>query len=196
MPDNLILNYFVPFTNGKFVASCLMFSDDVCGLPNEFKVDMPWHQNEYSDIDFWWQDYEHDWFNTENWVDYLNPSALEKGYKFYTCHEDYAVNHIKRLVPTARILSIIPDLDLCKRNYVKKNWIQDEPLFENSRVYAEFQNFRPIESDLVVRQQDLFDTDKFIKTIDYLTRELNITIDMERVVAYRDRYFAHPMNQI
>jgi hypothetical protein len=191
-----VLNYFVPFTNGKFVASCLMFSDDVCGKPNEFIVGAPWHQNEYSDIDFWWKDHEHDWFNTENWRDYLSPNVLADKYSFYTCHEDYAVRHIKYHVTNSRILTIIPDIELCKRNYDLKNWIEDEADFFNSRVYQEYNAFRPILDDIVIRQSDLFDPVLFVKTIEYLCQSLNISLDMEKVIAYRDTYFSQPSNKL
>jgi hypothetical protein len=191
-----ILNHFVPFTNGKFVASCLMFSDSVCGKPNELIVDAPWHRNEYSDIDFWWKDYEHDWFNTENWVDYLHPQVPLDKYAFYTCHEDYSVHHIRRLVPSSRVITVIPDIELCKKNYDKKNWIDAESDFETSRVYSEFMAFNPILDDIVIHQRDLFSEDTFIKTIEHVCQSLNITLDMHKVVAYRKTYFSHPSNQI
>jgi hypothetical protein len=190
-----ILNYFVPFTNGKFVANCLMLSEDVCGKPNELAVDRPWHQNEYSDIDFWWKDHQHDWFNTENWQDYLNPIPENK-YAFYTCHENYSVHHIKRLVPNSRIITIVPEYDLCKNNYIKKNWIESETVFEESRVFSEFEQFRPIYSDLVIYQSDLFQLDSFTKTIEYLCKGLNISLDMKKVLSYRNYYFSHPSNQL
>ncbi len=121
-----VLNYFVPFTNGKFVAQCLMFSSNV-----EMAVDPlanlknnNWNKVEYSDIDHWWVDHNHDWFNTTDWEKYLTKKARESTkYQFYTCHEDYSVHHIKRLLPQSRIISIVPDLELCKKNYENKNWV-------------------------------------------------------------------------
>lgn len=195
MIDRVILNYFVPFTNGKFVASCLMTSPDVIGQPHELNDTINWINNEYSDIDFWWLDHEHDWFNTTNWRDYLRPGVFDDRYKFYTCHEDYTALYVKRLLPSARIISIVPDLELCKSNYLKKNWIQQQPVFEDSRVYKEFRAFNCLK-DLTINQVDLFEESSFIKTIEYLAKGLDITIDMEEVLVYRDMYFAHPMNQI
>lgn len=195
MIDRVILNYFVPFTNGKFVASCLMTSPDVIGKATTLNDYTNWVNNEYSDIDFWWIDSDHNWFNTTNWIDYIKPEVFEDQYKFYTCHEDYTALYVKRLLPSARIISIVPDLELCKSNYLKKNWIQQQPIFEDSRVYKEFQAFNCLD-DLVINQVDLFKESSFIKTIEYLSNGLNITVDMEEILAYRNIYFAHPMNQI
>lgn len=193
-----ILNYFVPFTNGKFVASCIMLSDQVHGIPSDIKKNGPWNNIEYSDIDFWWKDYSHDWFNTPNWIDYVNEHVLKNHdkYIFYTCHEDYAVNHIKKIIPESRIITIIPNLELCKRNYERKNWILNEPNFETSRCFKEFTSFNPIISDIVINQTDLFERSSFIKTIEYIAKSLNITLDMDHVLAYHDSYFSHPSNQI
>ena len=115
---------------------------------------------------------------------------------FYTCHEDYTVDYIKQLLPQSRIVCIVPDLELCRKNYQKKNWIEDETDFETSRVYREFQSFNAITTDLVIQQQDLFQVDSFVKSIDCLAQGLNITLDMAQVLKYRSRYFSHPMNQI
>jgi hypothetical protein len=193
-----ILNYFVPFTNGKFVASCLMFSDQVFGVRNNLSKTGNWVNIEYSDIDFWWQDYEHDWFNTTNWRDYLRPQIIENSDKFvfFTCHEDYAVDHVKRLIPESRILTIIPDLTLCRKNYRNKNWVDSEPEFETSRCFKEFQAFNPITSDIVINQTDLFERSSFIKAIEHVRSSLNITLDMQQVLAYHDLYFSHPSNQL
>jgi hypothetical protein len=172
-----------------------MISEDVCGKPMELAVDRPWHQNEYSDIDFWWKDHEHDWFNTENWADYLNPIPEDK-YAFYTCHEDHSVRHIKHILPNSRIITIIPDYEICRANYLKKNWIDAEPVFESSRVYKEFNSFNPIHDDLVIHQCELFNLDSFVKTIEYLHNGLNIHLDMDKVISYRDYYFSIPSNQL
>lgn len=190
-----ILNYFVPFTNGKFVASCLMFSNDVNGTPNQLLHDH-WTKNEYSDVDFWWTDHFHNWFNTDNWRDYLNPEIDHSKYSFYTCHEDYAVHHVKRLIPESRIITVIPDLELCRANYNNKNWIESESDFETSRVFTEFQAFSPITSDIVINQTDLFSRKSFTETIERLRESLNINLDMDKVLAYRNYYFSHPSNQI
>ena len=194
-----VLNYFVPFTNGKFVAQCLMFSDDV-----EMAVDPManlrnnnWNSVEYSDIDYWWIDHHHDWFNTRDWQKYLTKRARESSkYQFYTCHEDYTVHHIKRLLPQSRIISIIPDLDLCKRNYIRKNWVNTNLSFEDSRVYEEFKNFKPITSDIVIDQRDLFSPERFVEVIKYLSTKLDVKLDLDQVLNYREQYFNHPRNQL
>lgn len=193
-----VLNYFVPFTNGKFLAQCLMFSDSVEQVidPLATLKNDNWNKVEYSDIDYWWVSSKHDWFNTADWQRYLTDRARESAkYQFYTCHEDYSVHHIKRLVPESRIITIIPNLELCERNYYKKNWMPGNERFEESRVYQEFKNFKPITADIVVNQVDLFDEATFLQTIEHVTSKLGIAVDLNKVLEYRNAYFKHSRNQ-
>jgi len=196
--DRLILNYFVPFTNGKFVASCLMWSNDVCSMISHDELnrrltqESHWTNVEYNDIQFWWKDHTIDWFNDKNWFDNITESALtavaDNQYCFYTCHEDYSVTYLKRIFPNAKTMMIIPDKDLCKQNYLAKNWIESEPEFETSRVYKEFSKFKQIATDLVINQTSIFNEPQFVVEINNIANKLNIVLDLDQVLAYRNLY--------
>lgn len=192
-----VLNYFVPFTNGKFVAQCLMFSDSVESAVDPVKQleHENWNLVEYSDIDLWWKDHDHDWFNTPDWELFLTDRVSQSTkYVFYTCHEDYSVHHIKRLLPESRILTILPNPDLCKQNYINKNWVHTELSFEDSRVFNELQSFKPITQDIVIKQDDLFNETSFISCMEYLQKSLSISLDLDAVLQYREKYFMHRRN--
>jgi hypothetical protein len=204
--DRIVLNYFVPFTNGKFISTCLMLSDDVYKMISADKIvqrlatpHSDWNKIEYSDVDFWWQDHSIDWFNSDNWFSNLSESAVEaiqqNKYIFYTCHEDYSVNYLKTIFTNAQVLVVTPNFDLCKKNYLQKNWYKEEPVFEESRVFKEFNNFKPIPTHLTINQLDIYNKNLFIEAITKLSIELNITLNTNQVLAYRNLYLSNKFNQ-
>jgi hypothetical protein len=204
--DRLILNYFVPYTNGKFTATCLMFSPavykmlDLAEIYQRIQRKDSWANIEYSDVDFWWKDHSVDWFNSVDWIKNLSESAKnafqQNQYVFYTCHEIESVNYLKQLFPDAQILITLPDIDLCKQNYYSKNPLSNSVLFEKSRVYKEFQNFKSVDTNLTINQQDIYSHDQFGKSIAGIADKLNIKLDIDRVLQYRSCYLQNKFNQI
>ena len=205
--DRIILNHFLAFSNGKFIATCLMLSNDVYKILSleeiYHRISMnarDWAQVEYNDFKFWWRDPDIDWYQNKNWFDNLNCGPLEaiknNKYIFYTCHDQDSYRYCKRIFPNARILSIVPDVGYCKINYKNKNCVVDQPVFESSRVWHELQEFVPCNLDVQVNQRDLFQEQSFIKLISHIADKLNITIDMNRVLEYRNLYFKNKFNQL
>lgn len=202
--DKLILNYFVPYTSGKFIASCLMFSSGVYKMLSIAELknrlgNTGWTNVEYSDVDFWWKDHNIDWFSSDDWFQNLSASAIDaigqNQYVFYTCHELYSVRHLKNLFPNAQVLMIVPDYSLCKRNYLKKNTVDTHLEFNDSRVYKELQEFAEYNTDLVVKQTDIYNTELFIQTISNIACQLNLEIKIEELVNYRKLYLSHNLNK-
>lgn len=204
--DKLIINYFVPFTGGKFVYSCIMLAQEAYPMIPKYQLldrlqagMNSWNQVEYSDIDFWWKDYRHDWFNTSNWQDYLSvdaTTALENSrYVSYTCHDYKSVKHLKRIFKNAKILTVIPNRDLCKQNYLNKNWNKQEPVFEMSRIQKDLDEFTVPETDLIYKQEVTFDKDHFVETITDLYSKLEITLDLDLVLKYRELYLNSKFNK-
>lgn len=159
-----------------------------------------WNQVEYSDIDFWWKDYNHDWFNCPNdWFDYLAKGPLDAishdKYIFYSVHEADTAGCITNLFPNARLLVIVPDAELCKKNYLAKNWNVEEPEFETSRVQRDFDNFRMPDTDLIFHQSHIYDTELFVKGISDLCNKLKIKVDMDLVLKYREHYLNSEFNK-
>ena len=204
--NKLILNYFVPFSNGKFIATCLMFSKSVepmvplDKLAQRLSQGTSWNNIEYSDIDFWWKDHSINWFNNQDWFDNLTDTALtaisENRYCFYTCHEDYTVKHLKNKFVNANTLMVLPNFELCKQNYKLKNWLVTEPEFETSRVYQEFLNFKPVDTELVFDQTHIFDKKLFIDGITNIANLLSIELDINQVLEYRNQYLNNKFNKI
>lgn len=197
--DKIIFNYFVPFTSGKFIASCLSLSPDVYSIFSYNELisrlnNSDWPNVEYSDTDLWWKDHRIDWFHSKNWFSNLTSQTISavanNQYLFYTCHEDYTVRHLQSIFPNSRVLAIIPDLELCRQNYTKRNWASEEINFKGSRVQKEFDNFKPILKDLVINQIDLYDEPRFITFMGDITEKLKISIDMDLVLTYRQHYLA------
>lgn len=197
--DRIILNYFVPFTSGKFIASCLMFGDSVVKAQSDLTKNLDWQNIEYNDFKFWWQESDCDWFNSEHWFGNLSTQALEaignNQYCFYTCHEDYSVNYLKKIFPNAQVLMIVPDYQLCRKNYLAKNWVADEPDFETSRVAQEFLNFKSIATNLVFDQRHIYDQALFCQSINNIATNLNIRLDLDQVLDYRTKYLEHQLNK-
>ena len=203
--DRIILNHFLAFSNGKFIATCLMLSDDVYKILSVEEIycritadARDWNQVEYNDLTFWWRDHNVDWFNSPNWFNNLNSGPREavanNKYVFYTCHE--SVQYCKNIFPNARVLSIVPDVVYCRINYKNKNWMIEQPVFETSRVWDELQAFKSNDSDILVHQRDLFQEQTFVNLISHIANKLNITIDMDRVLEYRSLYFKNKFNQL
>ena len=205
--DRIIINYFVSFTNGKFIASCLMLSNDVYKMVTEedmidrLRRYSDWFFVEVNDEKFWWRDPKNDWFNNpNNWFDYLTDeakSAVEQNkYIFYTCHDYKTFQYLKNIFTNARVVTVIPNLDLCKKNYQSKNTNQFETTFENSRVEREFDEFRLYDTDLQIKQQDIYNEPAFVKAMRTLAIALKIQLDFRKVFRYRNAYLAHKKNQI
>ena len=202
--SHLILNYFVPFTSGKFIATCLMFSKDVCpmisqgDIINRLSADT-WANVEYSDQDFWWKDKNVDWFNSTDWYDNLNVGPIDaintNLYCFYTCHETHTVHYLKKIFPKAQVLMILPNYELCRKNYLAKNWVETESIFEESRVYKELIDFNPIDTNLVFDQRHIYDSYAFLTGILDLARMLKINLDVDRVLEYRECYLNSKFNR-
>jgi hypothetical protein len=206
LSDRIVANYFVPFTSGKFIMSCLMLHPEVypaLSLDQLFDrlrgYATHWNQVEYSDIDFWWKDYNHDWFNSSDWFDYLAKGPIEAiakdQYIFYSVHEPGTSKFLTNIFPNAKILVIVPDWDLCKKNYLAKNWFKDEPEFETSRIRQDFDNFRMLDTDLVFHQAHIYDESLFAAGIQDLCNKLKIKVDMDLVLKYREHYLNSSFNK-
>ena len=190
--DKLILNYFVPFSNGKFIATSLMYSDDVCNMlgtterQNRLDRSDSWWNIEYSDVDFWWRDPRIDWFNSDDWFDNLTHVArnaiADDKYCFFTCHEDYTVNFLKSEFPNAKIIQVIPDLDLCKRNFKAKR-----PDDDFSRILPEFNSFNPVRADVTFKQTSIYN-DNFLNEVETCANTLGIRLNLDQVIQYRQLY--------
>jgi hypothetical protein len=209
MLDKVIANYFVPYSNGKFVATCLMLSPDVHPILSESEIfaritsyqNIPhylkqsWFEIEYSDIAFWWRETGHDWYNTPNWRDYLSDSVVNTDkWIFYSCHDTGELQYLKNLM-SVKTLMIVPDPAMCKSNYLAKNEIRAEPVFESSRVQQDLDNFKLIDSELVFHQRDIVDEIKFTQSMQLLAEQLEINLDINLVLKYRDLYLKNPFNE-
>ena len=202
--DRLIINYFVPFTSGKFVATCLMFSDDVTSMYDESPMvrlnNAHWSNVEYSDMSFWWKDHTINWYHNANWFENINQKVFDSieqnKYFFYTCHDTGVVDHIKyNILPNAKVLMIIPDYELCRKNYQAKNWMVEEPNFETSRVSISLREWEEVNTDLTFDQRHIYDETLFVNAINDLATKLNITLDMNQVLHYRNTYLSHQLNK-
>lgn len=198
--DKLILNYFTPFSNGKFIASCLMLSDQVHDMiPQGSREDRllqtdDWGSVEYSDVDFWWLDHSYDWFNSRDWFNNLTDEAKlairSNEYCFYTCHEAYTVRYMKNLFPNAKIMSIIPDLNCTQANFEAKRGVS----FKFTEQYNEFMNWEVIADACMFPQTAIYNTD-FENSFMNLCRQLGIVPAMEKVLHYRQQYLNNTFMQ-
>lgn len=205
--DRIISNYFVPFTSGKFVMSCLMLHKEVYPALTQEQLfgritanARDWTQVEYSDIDFWWKEYNWDWFHQQDtWYDNIADepkAAVANGqYIFYSVHEAGTTKFMTNLFPNSRILVIVPDEALCKKNYLSKNRNTNEPIFETSRVYRDLKNFVRVDTDLVFHQKNIYDTGLFVANIKDLANKLKINLDMDLVIKYREHYLNSSFNK-
>ena len=197
----------MPFTSGKFIATCLMMSPNVYPMltPEEIfyrienKSTLKWNEVEYSDIDFWWNTENKDWFNTRGWQDYLASGPIESvakdQYVFYTVHEPSTLQFIHNYVCKHRPLVIIPDADLCRSNYNSKNLIPEEADFDISRVKRDLDNFVMLDTDLYFYQQHIYDETQFSQGMQMLVDNLKINLDINLVLKYRDLYLKNPFNE-
>ena len=68
-------------------------------------------------------------------------------------------------------------------------------MFEESRVFKEFNNFKLIPTHLTINQLDIYNKNLFIEAITKLSIELNITLNTNQVLAYRNLYLSNKFNQ-
>ena len=196
--DKLILNYFVPFSNGKFIASCLMLSDQVHDMIPDREERLlqtdDWGSVEYSDIDFWWLDHSYDWFNSQDWFNNITDEAKlaisSDKYCFYTCHEADTVLYMKRLFPNAKIMSIVPDLNCTQANFEAKRGVT----FKFSEQYNEFMNWEVMEDVSIFPQTAIYNSD-FEYSFTNLCEQLDIKVPMEKVLRFRQQYLNNPFMQ-
>lgn len=202
----ILRNYFVPFSNGKFIASCLMLNSDVYPILSkeelfrrltDTSIDS-WPQIEYSDIDFWFKDHAVDWFNTTNWYENIKDQPISgiqsNRYVIYSYHPGIE-NFMLNLFPNSRCITTVPDVELCKKNYSNKNWVVSEPFFESSRVQQDLKNFKVADGDLIFYQSNILHEEKFINNMLDIADQLKISLDLELVCAYRKTYMNCKFNQ-
>lgn len=206
--SKFIANYFVPYTSGKFIATCLMLSPDMYPMLTQDEIFyrisnkhlLRWNEIEYSDIDFWWKEPDCDWFNSPHWRDNLAAGPLDainkNRYVFYTCHESGTVkflrNHVCR---DLEVLTIVPDEELCKKNYLSKNLIDSEPVYETSRIKQDFDNYFLPDTNLIFYQRDIYDEVKFKQGMESIVDNLKINLDLSLVLKYRNLYLNNPFNE-
>lgn len=214
--DRIILNFFIPFSNGKFIASCLMFSPDVYKmLPTDMlfsrlsRTSTTWGQIEFNDLDFWWKPEAHNdpmwfmnWMDIPNWQDKLSDNAVSAltgdQYAFYTCHGLDILNRVTSKFPNAKILKIIPDLELTKRNHELKrppDRSKHFPEYDPLDSFTVFNN-ADIQTPYTFTQSHIYDKELFTESITALAQKLSIKLDIDKVLEYRACYLNHPMNQI
>jgi hypothetical protein len=90
---------------------------------------------------------------------------------------------------------ILPNYELCRKNYLAKNWVETESIFEESRVYKELIDFNPIDTNLVFDQRHIYDSYAFLTGILDLARMLKINLDVDRVLEYRECYLNSKFNR-
>ena len=193
--DKIILSYFVPHSNGKFITSCLMLSDQVYNMIPTSQKDMilpdgrNWSSIDYSDLNFWWKDTTIDWVTSKDWFSNINNGPLDavtnNQYCFYSCHEDYTVRFMKRIFPNAKILIVEPNERYVEANCEEKTGDR----FIDSGNYKEFLAYVPMEHDVMIRQRDLYERGCFLRAFNKITETLDITIPQDRLLEYRDIYF-------
>lgn len=213
--EKIVLNFFIPFSNGKFIASCLMFSPDVYkmmpleSLFSRLTRQDNWGQVEFNDLDFWWDSAAHsnpkwalEWFNMPDWETHLSDTArdfLASGkYAFYTCHGYSVLQDALKKFPNAKIMRIVPDIELTKRNHQLKKPPDVSKHFPEYDVEDAFKTFNSldIKTDLVFPQCHIYDEELFKSSILNLAKNLEVELDIEPVLEYRKAYLAHPMNKI
>ena len=168
-----------------------------------------WGLIEYNDLDFWWMPEAHenprwfmDWMDMDDWKEHLSVNAREvlagDKYAFYTCHGGGLIDRLLSKFPNAKVLKIIPDLELTKRNHQLKKPPDPSRHFPEYDVEDAFNVFNkyPVETELTFPQAHIYDETLFKDSILKLAAALSIELDIDKVLEYRKCYLAHPMNQI
>ena len=83
----------------------------------------------------------------------------------------------------------------CKQNYLNKNWNKQEPVFETSRIQKDINEFTVLATDLIYKQEATFNKDHFVETIMDLYSKLEITLDLDLVLKYRELYLNSKFNK-
>jgi len=212
----IVLNYFIPFSCGKFVSSCLMFSEQTypmiareemfARLVNGYDQGWGWGHIEYNDLDFWWDggngdpDFFHNWFNKPNWQQYLSLRAKEAlegdRYAFYTCHGWGMAQTMQSIFKNSKLISVVPDLDFVYKNYQLKKPPDPSKHFPAYDPRDSFNLYKKNVTPFLFYQKNIYNEAAFKTNILALAEQLSIVLDMDQVLKYREAYLANKFNQI
>ena len=137
-----------------------------------------------------------------DWQSHLSDTALDfldsGKYAFYTCHGHAVLQDALKKFPNAKILKIIPDIELTKRNHQLKkppDISKHFPEYDIEDAYKTF-NGQNVQTLLTFPQKHIYNRELFTESILTLADNLGIQLDIDPVLEYRKCYLAHPMNQI
>lgn len=212
----IVLNYFIPYSCGKFVSNCLMFSNQTYPMISQEEMftrlvdghdrGWGWGHIEYNDLDFWWDggngdpDWFHNWYNKPNWQQYLSARGREvltgDCYAFYTCHNWAMAQTIQSIFKNSKLISIVPDLDFVYKNYQLKAPRDPSKHFPPYDPLDSFKLYKKDTTPFLFYQKNIYNDWAFKENILQLAEQLGIELELDQVIKYREAYLANKFNQI
>jgi hypothetical protein len=174
-------------------------------LVNGYDQGWGWGHIEYNDLDFWWDggngdpDWFHNWYSKPNWSQYLSRRALDvldgDRYAFYTCHGWGMTATMKSIFKNAKIISVVPDLDLLIKNHQAKRPPDPSKHFPEYDPRDSFNLYTKNTTPFLFYQKNIYNEELFKDNIQQLASQLHIVLDMSQVLKYREAYLDNKFNK-